>query len=217
MDTNEFLNKTLKLDQKGDYKQADKLFKQAQFSQFYKYFVPQTKPLQWEGSDFGISASTDPSALQGTLGYTAAGDVAMPGGFISDVKSEDVPYVFKGLTPRQIQELYNSGKMEAYVNQKKNELGNLMGGLGNQPQQVEKDVLRSIFTSSENQNDPKVMKLLNMKLPAVEGFIRNQIRQKLVPAETIKGEFIRLINSIPEYNNHPSAKQHLIQRINSIQ
>ena len=143
MDTNEFLNKTLKLDQKGDYKQADKLFKQAQF---YKSFIPQTKPLQWEGSDFGISASTDPAALQGTLGYTAAGDVAMPGGFISDVKSEDAPFVFKGLTPKQIQDLYNSGKMEAYVTQKKNELQNVMRGLGNQPQQVEKDILIVIYT-----------------------------------------------------------------------
>lgn len=213
MDINKFLSLTLSYDKKGDYKQADKLFKEAQY---YQSFIPKTKPITFEGSDPFINASTDPEYLSGVGGYTAAGDVAMPGGFISDVKSEDAPFVFKGLTPAQIQNLYNSGQMPAYVTQKKKELESIMRGLGNQPQQVEKDVFRSIFTSSELNDDPKVLKLLRMKLPAVEGFIRQQINQKLVPENQIKSEYIRLINSIPEYNNHPTAKQELITRINNL-
>lgn len=213
MDINKFLSLTLNYDKKGDYKQADKLFKQAQY---YQSFIPKTKPITFEGSDPFINASTNTEYLQGTGGYTAAGDVAMPGGFISNVKSEDVPFIYKGLTPDQIQNLYNTGQMEAYVTQKKKELDSLLRGLGNQPQQVEKDIFRSIFTSSEKTDDPKVLKLLRMKLPAVEGFIRQQINQKLVPAEQIKKEYIRLINSVPEYNNHPTAKQELINRINNL-
>jgi hypothetical protein len=213
MNKKHFLNLSQKYDQTGDYKKADQLFRQAQF---YKAFVPNVKPIQMEGSDPFINASSSPEALQGTLGYTAAGNSAMPGGFISDVKSEDVPFVFKGLTPAQIQNLYDSGQMAAYVTQKKNEFQGVMRGLGNQPQQVEKDVLRSIFTSSQTTNDPKVLKLLRMKLPAIEGFIKQQINQKLVEPTVIKNEYIRLINSIPEYNNHPEAKQELINRINNL-
>ena len=90
MNKKHFLNLSQKYDQTGDYKKADQLFRQAQF---YKTFVPDLKPIQMEGSDPFINASSSPEALQGTLGYTAAGNSAMPGGFISDVKSEDVPFV----------------------------------------------------------------------------------------------------------------------------
>ena len=55
-----------------------------------------------------------------------------------------------------------------------------------------------------------------MKLPAIEGFIKQQINQKLVEPTVIKNEYTRLINSIPEYNNHPEAKQELINRINNL-
>jgi hypothetical protein len=156
--------------------------------------------------------------MQGTLGFDLAGDIKAPGGFLSDsIQGTNAPITFENLTPEKMKYFMdNPNEWMAFQNRMREKKQFQLRELSNRGNEQEANLIRKVFTSSEMQDDPKLKRLLDAQLGMFESVIRDQINQKLAPAQTIKQDYLNLINRVPEYNNHPKLKQYLISRINNI-
>jgi len=217
MDLSNYIKKAFAYDKAGNFKKADILTDMVRTSQQFQQLIP-TKNYQYEGSNPYISSSLDPSSMQGTLGFDLAGDIKAPGGFLSDsIQGTNAPITFENLTPEKMKYFMdNPNEWMAFQNRMREKKQFQLKELSNRGNEQEANLIRKVFTSSEMQDDPKLKRLLDAQLGMFESVIRDQINQKLAPAQTIKQDYLNLINRVPEYNNHPKLKQYLISRINNI-
>jgi hypothetical protein len=217
MDLSNYIKKAFAYDKAGNFKKADILTDMVRTSQQFQQLIP-TKNYQYEGSNPYISSSLDPSSMQGTLGFDLAGDIKAPGGFLSDsIQGTNAPVTFENLTPEKMKYFMdNPNEWMAFQNRMREKKQFQFRELSNRGNEQEANLIRKVFTSSEMQDDPKLKRLLDAQLGMFESVIRDQINQKLAPAQTIKQDYLNLINRVPEYNNHPKLKQYLISRINNI-
>jgi hypothetical protein len=217
MDLSHYIKKAFAYDKAGNFKKADILTDMVRTSQQFQQLIP-TKNYQYEGSNPYISSSLDPSSMQGTLGFDLAGDIKAPGGFLSDsIQGTNAPVTFENLTPEKMKYFMdNPNEWMAFQNRMREKKQFQFRELSNRGNEQEANLIRKVFTSSEMQDDPKLKRLLDAQLGMFESVIRDQINQKLAPAQTIKQDYLNLINRVPEYNNHPKLKQYLISRINNI-
>jgi hypothetical protein len=217
MDLSNYIKKAFAYDKAGNFKKADILTDMVRTSQQFQQLIP-TKNYQYEGSNPYISSSLDPSSMQGTLGFDLAGDIKAPGGFLSDsIQGTNAPITFENLTPEKMKYFMdNPNEWMAFQNRMREKKQFQLRELSNRGNEQEANLIRKVFTSSEMQDDPKLKRLLDAQLGMFESVIRDQINQKLAPAQTIKQDYLNLINRVPEYNNHPKLKQYLISRINNI-
>lgn len=215
---NYFIQKAFSYDKAGKYKQADAITEMVKVAQTFKELYP-TKSFEYEGNNPYIQSSLDPSSTQGTLGFQLAGDVRAPGGFLSDtVDSPGAPITFENLTPEKMKYFMDHpNEWMAFQNRMREKRQYMFRELSNKGNDQEANLIRKVFTSSEIQDDPKLKRLLDAQMGMFESTIRAQINQKLAPAQTIKQDYINIINRVPAYNNHPKLKQYLISRINNIQ
>lgn len=215
---NYFISKALSYDKAGKYKDADAITDFLKTAQSIQGLLPK-KTYDYEGTNPYISSSLDPSSMEGALGFDLAGDVKAPGGFLSnDTKGVNAPLTFENLTPEKMKYYYDHpNEWLALQNRVREKQTFLQAELAKGGSQVEANLIRKVFTSSEIQDDPKLKRLLDAQMGVLESNIKNQIRMKLAPAQQIKQSFIDIINRVPEYNNHPKLKQYLINRINNIQ
>ena len=217
MNLNDYIKKAFSYDKVGKYKQADILTNIIRTSQQFQQLIP-TKNYQYEGSNPYISSSLDPTSMQGTLGFDLAGDVKAPGGFLSDsIEGTNAPITFENLTPEKMKYFMdNPNEWLKFQNRMREKKQFQLRELSNRGNEQEANLIRKVFTSSEIQDDPKLKRLLDAQMGMFESVIRDQINQKLAPAQTIKQDYLNLINRVPAYNNHPKLKQYLISRINNI-
>lgn len=212
-----FLKKAFSYDKAGKYKQADVITDLVKTAQQFQKLIP-TKTYEYEGNNPYISSSLDPTSMQGTLGFDLAGNIKAPGGFLSDsIEGTNAPITFENLTPEKMKYFMDHpNEWMAFQNRMREKKQFQLRELSNRGNEQEANLIRKVFTSSEIQDDPKLKRLLDAQMGMFESTIRAQINQKLAPAQTIKQDYLNLINRVPEYNNHPKLKQYLIGRINNI-
>lgn len=213
-----FIKKAFDYDEAGKYKQADVITDLVKTAQQFQQLIP-TKTYDYEGNNPYISSSLDSTSMQGTLGFDLAGNIKAPGGFLSDsIEGTKAPITFENLTPEKMKYFMDHpNEWMAFQNRMREKKQFQLRELSNRGNEQEANLIRKVFTSSEIQDDPKLKRLLDAQMGMFESTIRAQINQKLAPAQTIKQDYINIINRVPAYNNHPKLKQYLISRINNIQ
>jgi hypothetical protein len=216
MNLSKLIRLASELDKNGEFKKADSIFRIIESQASYVApFLPKERTFEFSGNDPFISKAIDPSTLQGTYGYQMAGDQNMPGGFLSNIQGAASPLLFKGLNPQQIQELMKDpARYKAYIATMQKQIGQMNNKLELNTQYVEKNQIRRYFTYD---NPQQVETALNVQIkPAIEADIRNQLSVGIKTKQQIKDDYIRMINSSPDYNKMPNQKAKLIQIIKSL-
>jgi hypothetical protein len=105
-------------------------------------------------------------------------------------------------------------RYKAYIATMQKQIGQMNNKLELNTQYVEKNQIRRYFTYG---NPQQVDTALNVQIkPAIEADIRNQLSVGMKTKQQIKDDYIRMINSSPDYNKMPNQKAKLIQIIKSL-